>query len=110
MSSEAAARAAIGWIDDYGDRDGDGFVEYERRAEHGLANQSWKDSGDSQRFRDGRFAETPIAPVEVQGYVYDAKLRTAELAKQVWHDDAFADRLRGEAESLPSPLRAGVLG
>ena len=83
---EPAARAAIAWIDDYGDRDGDGFVEYERRTDRGLANQSWKDSGDSQRFSDGRFAETPIAPAEAQGYVYDARLRIAELAEHVWHD------------------------
>jgi len=97
---ESAARAAITWVDEYGDRDGDGFVEYERRAEHGLENQSWKDSGDSQRFRDGRFAETPIAPVEVQGYVYDARLRTAELAEHVWHDPEFAARLRDQAAAL----------
>ena len=57
----APALAALAWIDDYGDRDGDGFVEYQRRSA-GLENQSWKDSGDSQRFRDGRFAEPPIAP------------------------------------------------
>jgi glycogen debranching enzyme len=97
---EPAARSAIKWIDDFGDRDGDGFVEYERRALDGLANQSWKDSGDSQRFRDGRFAETPIAAAEVQGYVYDARLRVAELAEHVWHDSEFAARLRGQAESL----------
>ena len=97
---EPAARAAMGWIDDSGDRDGDGFVEYERRTARGLANQSWKDSGDSQRFRDGGLAETPIAPAEVQGYVYDARLRTAELAELVWHDATFASRLRKEAESL----------
>ena len=97
---EPAARAANKWIDDYGDRDGDGFVEYERRAAHGLANQSWKDSGDSQRFRDGRIAETPIAPVEVQGYVYDARLRTAELAERVWDDPTLASRLREQADHL----------
>src|SRR5205085_9194995 len=62
------AERALEWIDRYGDRDGDGFVEYERRSSHGLENQSWKDSGDSQRFADGSFAKTPIAPCEVQGY------------------------------------------
>ena len=97
---EPAARAAIEWIDIYADRDGDGFVEYERRAPHGLANQSWKDSGDSQRFRDGRLAETPIAPAEVQGYVYDAQLRTADLAEHVWDDPALASRLREQSERL----------
>ena len=97
---EPAARAAIAWIDDYGDRDGDGFVEYERRTNRGLANQSWKDSGDSQRFRDGRLAETPIAPAEVQGYVYDARLRMAELAEHVWRDPGLASSLREGADLL----------
>ncbi|HEX5798938.1 MAG TPA: glycogen debranching N-terminal domain-containing protein [Gaiellaceae bacterium] len=94
------ALAALAWIDRYGDRDGDGFVEYERQTPRGLENQSWKDSGDSQRFRDGTFARTPIAPVEVQGYVYDAKLRVAELAREVWHDVELADRLEREAAEL----------
>ena len=97
---EPAARAALAWIDDYGDRDGDGFVEYERRAPHGLANQSWKDSGDSQRFRDGRLAATPIAPAEVQGYAYDARIRAAELADRVWDDPDLAIRLRESAGAL----------
>jgi glycogen debranching enzyme len=94
------ALAALRWIDDYGDRDGDGFVEYERRTPRGLENQSWKDSGDSQRFHDGAFAKTPIAPAEVQGYVYDAKVRLAELARAVWGDEALAARLEGEAAAL----------
>jgi glycogen debranching enzyme len=94
------AMAALRWIDEYGDRDGDGFVEYERRTPRGLENQSWKDSGDSQRFHDGSLASSPIAPVEVQGYVYDAKLRTAELAREVWRDRPLAERLEREAEEL----------
>jgi glycogen debranching enzyme len=94
------AMRALAWIDDYGDLDGDGFVEYQRRSERGLANQSWKDSGDSQRFQDGRFAETPIAPCEVQGYVYDAKRRMAELAREVWEDAELAARLESQAEEL----------
>jgi glycogen debranching enzyme len=94
------AMAALRWIDEYGDRDGDGFVEYERRTPRGLENQSWKDSGDSQRFHDGSLARTPIAPVEVQGYVYDAKLRTAELAREVWRDRPLAERLERQAEEL----------
>jgi glycogen debranching enzyme len=94
------ALAALRWMDEYGDRDGDGFVEYERRTERGLANQSWKDSGDSMRFADGRLAEPPIAPVEVQGYVYDAKLRLAELARAVWRDRELAERLEREAAEL----------
>jgi glycogen debranching enzyme len=94
------ALAALRWIDEYGDRDGDGFVEYQRRTPRGLENQSWKDSHDSQRYRDGSLAPTPIAPVEVQGYVYDAKLRTAELAREVWRDRPLAERLEREAEEL----------
>ena len=94
------ALKALGWIDEYGDLDGDGFVEYQRRTERGLENQSWKDSGDSQRFSDGTIAKGPIAPCEVQGYVYDAKRRTAELAREVWRDRGLADRLEREAEEL----------
>jgi glycogen debranching enzyme len=94
------ALAALRWIDEYGDRDGDGFVEYERRTERGLANQSWKDSGDSERFHDGRLAVAPIAPCEVQGYVYDAKRRMAELAREVWREAALAERLDRDAEQL----------
>ena len=94
------ALRALEWIDRYGDRDGDGFVEYERRTERGLENQSWKDSHDSQRFADGRLAETPIAPCEVQGYVYDAKVRVAELARTVWRDRDLAARLDGDAAEL----------
>jgi glycogen debranching enzyme len=94
------ALRALRWIDDYGDRDGDGFVEYKRRAKRGPENQSWKDSEDSQRFHDGSLAKPPIAPVEVQGYVYDAKRRVAELAREVWRDRELAVRLELEAEDL----------
>jgi len=94
------ALRALEWIDRHGDRDGDGFVEYRRRTERGLANQSWKDSGDSQRFHDGRLAEPPIAPVEVQGYVYDAKRGLAEIARKAWRDAELADRLEREADEL----------
>ena len=94
------ALRALNWIDEYGDRDGDGFVEYQRRTPRGLENQSWKDSGDSQRFSDGSIAKAPIAPCEVQGYVYDAKRRTAELAREVWRDRELAERLEREAEEL----------
>jgi glycogen debranching enzyme len=94
------AMRALAWINHYGDLDGDGFVEYERRSERGLVNQSWKDSSDSQRFHDGRLAEAPIAPCEVQGYVYDAKRRSAELAREVWREPELAERLDAEAEEL----------
>ncbi|MFL5955477.1 MAG: glycogen debranching N-terminal domain-containing protein [Gaiellaceae bacterium] len=95
-----ATLAALRWIDEFGDLDGDGFVEYRRRTPRGIENQSWKDSGDSQRFRDGRLAEPPIAPCEVQGYVYDAKRRVAELARDVWRDRELAMRLDHEAHVL----------
>ena len=89
------ALAALGWIDSH-----DGFISYQRRTERGLDNQSWKDSGDSQRFADGRIAEPPIAPVEVQGYAYDAKRRAAELAREVWGEPELAERLETEAADL----------
>jgi glycogen debranching enzyme len=94
------AMRALGWIDEHGDLDGDGFVEYRKRGDRGLDNQSWKDSWDSQRFSDGSFAQPPIAPVEAQGYVYDAKRRAAELAREVWRDRHLADRLEREADEL----------
>jgi glycogen debranching enzyme len=94
------ALAALEWIDRWGDRDGDGFVEYERRARRGATNQSWKDSEDSQRFHDGSLAEPPIAPAEVQGYVFDAKRRIADIAREVWRDRGLAARLEEESEDL----------
>jgi glycogen debranching enzyme len=99
------ALAALDWIDRYGDRDGDGFVEYGRRSPAGLLNQGWKDSGDSMRHRDGSIAETPIALVEIQGYVYDAKLRMAALARRLG-DVALADRLNAAAAALRSHFDA----
>ena len=94
------AMRALEWIDRHGDLDGDGFVEYRRRSSRGLVNQSWKDSGDSQLFYDGRLADAPIAPCEVQGYVYDAKRRLAELARDVWRERELAERLDREADDL----------
>jgi glycogen debranching enzyme len=99
-SLRGPASMALDWIDRYGDRDGDGFVEYGKRSQRGLDNQSWKDSGNSQLFHDGRRAEPPIAPCEVQGYVYDAKLRMAEVAREAWRDRELAGRLEREAEEL----------
>jgi glycogen debranching enzyme len=98
---EAEARAALRWIDEYGDRDRDGYVEYERRnKETGIENQCWKDSWDSIRFSDGTLAQTPIATCEIQGYVYDAKRRCARLARRFWDDPKTADRLEREAAEL----------
>jgi glycogen debranching enzyme len=98
---EPAARAALEWVDRYGDRDGDGYVEYRRRNEKdGLQNQCWKDSADSIRFRDGRLGQPPIAVCEIQGYVYDAKRRAAAMARTVWDDAALGDRLDAQAAEL----------
>jgi glycogen debranching enzyme len=98
---ERNARAALRWIDEHGDRDGDGYVEYERRnKETGLENQCWKDSWDSIRFSDGAIADGPIATCEIQGYVYDAKMRTARLAREFWGDAELAGRLEREADEL----------
>jgi glycogen debranching enzyme len=100
LELEDAARRALAWIDGPADLDGDGFVEYFRRSSHGIRNQTWKDSEDSMAFQDGTLALPPIAPVEVQGYVYDAKLRIAEIARELWRDDALAERLESEAAEL----------
>jgi glycogen debranching enzyme len=94
------AMGALAWMRKQGDLDGDGYIEYHRRSEHGLESQSWKDSWDSMRFHDGTVARTPIATAEVQGYAYDARLRTAELARRVWHDEALAAALEAEAAAL----------
>jgi glycogen debranching enzyme len=99
-SLEAAARAAVNWIDHYGDRDGDGYIEYQRRSPKGLENQCWKDSWDSIAFADGSLAETPRATCELQGYAYDAKLHTARLAREVWNDATWAAALEQEAAEL----------
>jgi glycogen debranching enzyme len=71
--------AALGWMRDYGDADGDGLLEYIDRTGHGLANQGWKDSGDSVQWRDGSLAEGPIALCEVQAYAYEAAVHGADL-------------------------------
>jgi glycogen debranching enzyme len=92
-------RAALEWIDRYGDRDGDGFVEYGRRSEHGLANQGWKDSHDSIFHADGRLAVGPIALVEVQAYVYAAKRATAVMARALG-EQAYGATLDMQAELL----------
>jgi glycogen debranching enzyme len=91
--------AALRWIDTYGDRDGDGFVEYERRSPGGLQNQGWKDSEDCIVHADGKLAESPIALVEVQGYVYLAKLRIADVYAALGAVEQAA-KLRAEANVL----------
>jgi hypothetical protein len=74
-----ALRAALAWIRDHGDSDGDGLLEYVNATGRGLANQGWKDSGDSIRFADGKIAAPPVALCEVQGYAHEAAARGAEL-------------------------------
>jgi glycogen debranching enzyme len=98
---EPNARRALTWISESGDADGDGYVEYEcRNPETGLVNQCWKDSWDSIQFADGTLAAGPIATCEIQGYVYDARLRSARLAREVWGDEALARRLELAAADL----------
>jgi len=90
---------ALEWLDKFGDLDGDTFVEYVRRSPKGLTNQGWKDSWDANMHRDGTVAEPPIALVEEQGYVYDAKYRTASLLR-LFGDISTADKLKREANEL----------
>jgi len=98
---EQEARAALNWIDEYADLMGNGYVSYHRRNEKtGLENQCWKDSWDSISYRDGRLPGFPRATCELQGYAYDAKLRGARLAREIWKDPAFADELEKQAASL----------
>jgi glycogen debranching enzyme len=92
------ALAALSWIDDYGTGPS-GFVTYSRLSPQGLVNQGWKDSGDSVQDRDGRLIEAPIALAEVQGYVFEAKLRMARLARMRGELD-LANRLEDDATRL----------
>jgi glycogen debranching enzyme len=97
---ESAARAALDWIDRFGDRNGDGYVDYQRTRETGLENQCWKDSPGSIVFADGSMSALPRATCEIQGYVYDAKKRAARLAREIWRDPALAQRLEADAAAL----------
>ncbi|HEX3694944.1 MAG TPA: amylo-alpha-1,6-glucosidase [Polyangia bacterium] len=96
---------ALGWMDRYGDRDGDGFIEYAQRGEKGLVQQGWKDSHDSVFHADGTLAEPPIALCEVQGYAYGARLAAAELAAALGKH-AEADKLRARAARLRDAFAA----
>jgi glycogen debranching enzyme len=98
---EPVARKALDWIDQYGDRDGDGYVEYQRgNDETGLENQCWKDSWNSVVFANGTLARLPRATCEIQGYVYDARIRSARLARSFWEDAELATRLEQQAAGL----------
>jgi glycogen debranching enzyme len=98
---ENEARAALNWIDEYADLMGNGYVWYQRRNEEtGLENQCWKDSWDSISYKDGRLPGFPRATAELQGYAYDAKIRGARLARDIWKDPRFADELERQAADL----------
>jgi glycogen debranching enzyme len=93
------AEAAMHWIDHFGDRDGDGFQEYATRSTHGYYNQGWKDAGDAIPHADGSLAPLPLAICELQGYVYDAKTRLADIY-EILGDKRASKRLRAEARKL----------
>jgi glycogen debranching enzyme len=93
------AEAALRWVDRHGDRDRDGFQEYKTRSSHGYYNQGWKDAGDAIPHADGSLAPLPIATCELQGYVWDAKLRMADVYETLGRP-ADARRLRREAREL----------
>jgi glycogen debranching enzyme len=94
-----AARRCLEWVDRYGDRDGDGFQEYQTRSKDGYENMGWKDAPDSVMYPDGSLVKGPKALCELQGYAYDAKLRAAEMAGRLGESD-LADRLRQQAAEL----------
>jgi glycogen debranching enzyme len=93
------AEACLSWIDRYGDRDGDGFQEYQTRSKAGYENMAWKDSGDAVMYPDGTLVRGPKALCELQGYVYDAWLRMAEIYDEVGNKRR-ANALRKKAAAL----------
>jgi glycogen debranching enzyme len=98
---EFEARAALKWIVEYADLQHNGYISYKRRNEQtGLENQCWKDSWDSISYRDGTLPGFPRATCELQGYAYDAKVRGARLARQIWRDPDYADTLEKQAADL----------
>ncbi|MEV6691838.1 glycogen debranching N-terminal domain-containing protein [Micromonospora sp. NPDC051196] len=98
---EYPVRAALTWIDTYGDLLGTGYLWYRtRNSRNGLENQCWKDSWDAICYSDGQLPGFPRATCEMQGYAYDAKLRGARLARLFWNDPQYADQLEREAAEL----------
>jgi len=93
------AEACLTWIDKYGDRDGDGFQEYQTRSKAGYENMAWKDSGDGVMYPDGTLVRGPKALCELQGYVYDAWLRMAEIYDEL-DSKRRANGLRRKAAAL----------
>ncbi|MGA2470649.1 MAG: glycogen debranching N-terminal domain-containing protein [Solirubrobacteraceae bacterium] len=103
---EPNARAALAWIAESGDADGDGYVEYScRNHTGGLVNQCWKDSWNAIQFADSTLARGAIATCELQGYAYDARRRAARLAREVWADAGFAEQLEAAAARLREQFR-----
>ena len=93
------AEGCLSWIDNYGDRDGDGFQEYQTRSPVGYENMGWKDSGDSVVYPDGSLVKGPKALCELQGYVYDAWVRMAEVFDALGRPER-AEELRAKAAAL----------
>jgi glycogen debranching enzyme len=93
------ADRALDWIENYGDRDGDGYVEYQRAREDGLVHQGWKDSTDAVRYPNGKDAKFPIAICEIQGYVYGAYVARMHFAEE-YGDTATAEKYRDKAATL----------
>lgn len=98
-------KRCLQWIDEYGDRDGDGFQEYQTRSDKGYENMGWKDAGDAVLYPDGSPVKGPKALCELQGYVFDAKRRAAEAA-EYFGDSDLAAKLRKEAEDLQQRFEA----
>ncbi|MGI5524186.1 glycogen debranching N-terminal domain-containing protein [Micromonospora sp. CA-259024] len=98
---EPQVRAALEWIDTYGDLLGTGYLWYQtRNPDTGLQNQCWKDSWDAISYADGQMPSFPRATCELQGYAYDAKIRAARLARTFWNDPEYADKLERDAADL----------
>jgi glycogen debranching enzyme len=99
------AEACLDWIDHYGDLDGDGFQEYKTYSPLGYENVGWKDAWDAVVYPDGTLVRQPKALCELQGYVYDAKVRMAEIF-EVLGDPARAQELLQQAEALKRKFNA----
>ena len=108
---EIEARAALNWIDEYADLQGTGYIWYRRRNEEsGLENQCWKDSWDSISFRGGDLPGFPRATCELQGYAYDAKVRGARLAREIWKDAGARRQARARRGRSQAALQPRLLG
>jgi glycogen debranching enzyme len=98
-------QAALRWMDEFGDADGDGFIEYAAHGNRGLIQQGWKDSNDSVFHADGTLAEPPIALCEVQGYAYAAKIAASRLS-QMMGDKVASKKLGSQAALLRQRFEA----